>query len=147
MLLIEMMEKLRSNKISLSDAVRTDVIPDSILHYFTCDVAERFFERERKAGNNPSEAFIRSIKVKRRWIEGLADLSSLAGVWRLAVDVAYKTYTASSTPISKAYLAVYKTIYWLSTSSSYWSAYHAASCVAERGADDSGAGPVSSELY
>jgi len=80
--MLSIAKKLRKHKIQIYDgsenpifvdaffeAIHSDNIPDSILHHFACDCAERVLTKEYNNGRVPNGGFYSVLRIKRYWIE------------------------------------------------------------------------------
>ena len=128
--LIEMVKRLRCGDKDLEEAICSNSIPESILHHFGCDVAERALKGEREAGREPASELWKAIEVKRLWIEGKITDEELELASRAAYSAAERSAysAASSAAYSAVYSAVYRSSYRSSLraadSTSYWAAYN-----------------------
>lgn len=73
---------LRANDVSPQDrlwlVLREKLLPESILHEFTCRVAEQALEKQRAAGREPDPGIRAAIAAKRSWLRGEIDGRALA---------------------------------------------------------------------
>ena len=63
---------------------------DRIARHFACDCAERALKRERKAGRDSDKRSRETIRVARRFANGLASMDELAAAWDAAGNAEWR---------------------------------------------------------
>jgi len=113
MKLIEMAEKLRDGRINFYTAIYSKVIPDSILHHFGCDCAERALKGNKGFITESQQASWEAVKVKRRWIDGLVGDEELDEARETAHRAAYQAedWGSNKAACKSAYMTTHVEVY------------------------------------
>lgn len=99
----QLIQRLRDGSIQLKDAFSVGHVPETLLHTFACDCAERALTQEWKAGRQPDARLWNAIWLKRRWLEGAIEDQELNDareqIEKLATDLSWLEGEESKTTL------------------------------------------------
>lgn len=92
----EVVKYFRSGALLLRFAIDSETFPDSLLHTFACDCAQRSLMWERKAGIDSDKSTWKATGIKRLWIEEKKTNKELVDIHKQVRKIAEETDSSAA---------------------------------------------------
>ncbi len=79
-------DRIRSHQMTTIEAVHCDLLPDHLLQYFMCDIAQKVLQSSEDDGFRYHSALHDALRIQREWIEGKRTASDVIEAYRILVS-------------------------------------------------------------